>query len=321
MVYNEKLSSVQKAMKKSDIKLCLYPDLKNHSKLIIKAHSIQSKKIIERICDAKGQVLIPDIKIFGSKSGFNLKNVGKGLASTFNGLCSYHDNILFKSIEDNDYKNTKEQDVYYALRSIIKELYTKKKVIKFLNPFVEENDARLFQLGNIKGEYDLTYYLKMFYSNISVKKFDFLETKRIIFNDEYLIALNSSINLTKDFNGKAIDCLEDFKRIPKALFINIFPQKGKTYILLSYLSKDRNHFRFLDEQLINQKEKNQKIRLTNLISLNVENLVISPKLWGNFSKNEKEAYQKLFLEQIAWKQPNPSLIKVYNAFNWFKEAR
>jgi hypothetical protein len=309
---------LKKLLKAGNIKLCLYPMKDNCSNKIAKAHSIQNNRILSKI-SAAGMVYMPIVGIKNKSQTILMKKIGRKKASTFSGLCRYHDNQLFKKIDNNAYIiGDKEQEVAFALRSILKELYAKTRGIKILNPLaIKYEEIRLGQMGNIKGAEDLKTYLQIFVDNISKSNYDFLETKTIVLDREYLIAANSSINPPYDFDGNYISDLMDFHNLPKALFVNIFPQNGKTYILLSYLKKYSKYFKFLDNQLVHQKENVQRIKLSNLLATNVENITLSPTIWNKMSKADKDAYLGLFRENIQFNIEDAASISVFNKFNLF----
>jgi hypothetical protein len=308
---------LNKILKAGNIKLCLYPIKGNCSNKIAKAHSIQNNRILSKISET-GMVYMPTVSIRNSSQAISMEKIGRKKASIFAGLCRYHDNQLFKKIDNDDYAiGNKEQEVAFALRSILKELYTKTKVVKTLNPLTAISDeVRLFQLGNIKGAEDLKGYLKTFVGNIGTSNYSFLETKTIILNREFLIAVNSSINPQYDFDGSYISDLMDFQNLPKALFVNVFPQSGKTYILLSYLKRNSRYFEFLDSQLLNKREDVQRIRLSNLLATNIENIALSPTIWNKMSKADKDAYLGLFKETIEFEQGTDS-VGIFSKFNLF----
>jgi hypothetical protein len=309
---------LRKLLKAGSMKLCLYPAKINCSDKIAKAHSIQNNRILSKISVA-GMVYMPFVGIKNNSHIIDMEKIGRKKASTFAGLCRYHDNKLFKVIDNNDYViGDKEQEVAFALRSILKELYSKTKAIKILNPLAIMNDeTRLFQMGNIKGAEDLKIYLQNFVGNIDKSNFGFLETKTIVLGREYLIAVNSSINPTYDFEGNYISDLMNFRGLPKALFVNVFPQNGKTYVLLSYLKNHSKYFKFLDNQLVYRKENIQRIRLSNLLATNIENIALSPTIWNRMPKNDKNVYLSLFEKTIQFDMGENVSTDIFNKFNLF----
>ena len=102
-------------------KSCFIDDLKCSAK-IIKAHSIQNNKILNKLSYNGEVIMIASQK---DNLGFTTELVGRKKATVFTGFCGYHDNIIFLPIEEKDYcKYDKEQEFLFAFRALAKEYYT-----------------------------------------------------------------------------------------------------------------------------------------------------------------------------------------------------
>jgi hypothetical protein len=74
---------------------------------------------------ADGQVLMPRYRIEGDKPVLELAKIGRNLASTFTGLCSKHDNEIFKIIDAQPLDVDSEEHLrLLAYRSVMRELHT-----------------------------------------------------------------------------------------------------------------------------------------------------------------------------------------------------
>ena len=110
-------------------KVCLHPDLSTCKRGIIKAHSIQKNGGLNRIA-VKGKVYgilennVGDL----SKSNGTLtpKLVGIGKASTFTGMCGFHDDQTFAPIEKKSFVSCPEHTFLLAYRHFCKEVFTKR---------------------------------------------------------------------------------------------------------------------------------------------------------------------------------------------------
>ena len=116
-------------------KMCLHPEKASCSKDIIDAHSIQNSKSLDSISE-NGLVYRFEInlkKIFnkGKNELFMPDKIGKSNTSVFRGFCGYHDNKLFKEIDNNNIDPTQEQSVLLSIRSIAWEIYAKKTTSDF----------------------------------------------------------------------------------------------------------------------------------------------------------------------------------------------
>ena len=81
-------------------KKCVFPDKTNCSEQVIKAHSIQRNKILNRIAE-NGMLVSADVQNTLFTKEF--EKIGISSASTFFGFCSFHDTNLFSEIENKEY--------------------------------------------------------------------------------------------------------------------------------------------------------------------------------------------------------------------------
>ena len=82
---------------KKNFEGCLHPSF-TCKRPPIRAHSIQNRRVLDLI-QQDGQVRMPRYKIKGDKRALEFESVGRNQASTVTGLCSQHDNALFKVID------------------------------------------------------------------------------------------------------------------------------------------------------------------------------------------------------------------------------
>lgn len=106
---------------------CLFYDAAEYCNEVIDAHSIQRGQALSSIA-VDGYVYHPslsfgDVKKSKGKVSFARTHINS--FSTFRGLCKIHDNLVFRSIDDQPLKPTDQQAFLYAYRSILKELSAK----------------------------------------------------------------------------------------------------------------------------------------------------------------------------------------------------
>lgn len=83
----------------------MYPEKQACSEKIIKAHSIQNNKILNKI-STKGEVFMPCPK---ADNPFKvMTKYGRKEATVFTGFCKYHDKVVFQAIEDNAFDKSIE---------------------------------------------------------------------------------------------------------------------------------------------------------------------------------------------------------------------
>lgn len=301
-------SSMRKMLKDIAPNECFHKD-ENCSQKIIKSHSIQENKILKRISE-NGLVVCLDISKSMNAPTFN--PIGKKRATTFRGFCSYHDTHLFKSIENKDYKiGNKEQEFLFAYRALARGHYAK-KIAFYTSKFIKQNPNNLVPYFNIpshmpKNEAEVFYiankdafnqiekHKTVFNISLSKKHYFKVCTDTIVFEQEFPVAVCQYCTVEDDFEGNIINDLGNLYSELYYSFISIFPQNGKTYVLISYMKKHRNtNIANLGKYLLKQSENDQKIMISNLILTCCENFVISPKTWGSFSDDQKELIAQIF---------------------------
>jgi hypothetical protein len=125
-----------------------------------------------------------------------------------------------------------------------------------------------------------------------------LTHKYYSFDEEYPVACSSYFIPYFDSEGKRIITKEQVYSLSvKAsqnpsdslnVFLNIFPENGKTHVLFSFFSCNQNFSLFLEE-LFQQDDCHLKVSLSNIILNYVENIAFKPSYIENsFSIEERE---------------------------------
>ncbi|KAF1681263.1 hypothetical protein [Bacillus sp. SKDU12] len=305
------------------VKRCFHED-ENCNK-IIKAHSIQNNKILSKISE-NGEVLMfssePDVDNFISTS---LRPQGRKKATTFTGFCGYHD-AIFTPIEESDYViGNREQEFLYAYRACTKEHHSKLSstfMMKNLQNLVingQYNDfsshfdknkpspehidfmSDMFE-SHLFGANDAVErgekHIKWFNNWLDNSEFENIISEVIELDTEHHLAVTSTILVERDLVGNQINNLDDWT-IPLApLFLTVFPQNGKTYIILSYFTRNKRRYKFLSEQILSKSVDEQKNIISNIIISYAENTAFSPILWRQFNRETQRKIEEMFFDTI-----------------------
>lgn len=308
---------------------CFHKD-HNCSPKIIKAHSLQKNRILNKLSE-KGEVLtfsfdiskpIDNLINAVESIDFKMNRSGMKVASTFRGFCQYHDNLLFKPIEEHDYEmGNQEQEFLFAYRAFAKAysdlrsgISMNKKLVEMIDDRTIEKLYQTIYLGNISDELfeEVKNYIKdqlsgdllvrdimdamkvSFNKNLDYKRFYKTSTHTIVFPKEHYFALSSMIYLGRDINGQIINDFSKSGLNYKPLFITIFPQNKKTYIILSWFKKDAFKFQFIKNDLMNRSDEYIQILLTNIIANKIDNFYYSPMFWEILCEDNKKAFLKQF---------------------------
>jgi len=311
-------AGINKLKNESRYKECFHGG-KSCSSRIIKAHSIQRNRILNKISD-NGHVLV--FRLSDSVWGFELSETGNAIASTFSGFCNHHDTEIFSPIENFNYSpNDQEQEFLYAYRALAishnrkhSEKLFYKNLIKILAekkhgsygiPIRDQEDYNLHRKDYSTRLRFVEIALKQrektkiaFNANLQNNRFDSVETEILIFPEEYYIASSSALFIMRDFKGKIINNIYTPKEVNKPLFLSIFPQDGKTYVLMSFLKKERSFFSFTSD-IANKNIGMQKDMISKLIVKYSDNFVISPAAWNKLPNDQQERINELLMSSIS----------------------
>ena len=314
--------------KGSRFKGCLYPDKSTCSKKSIKAHSIQKNKVLNYIAQ-NGMVISADVrKIFYTK---NFDEVGVNSASTFFGFCNNHDTKVFSEIENRDYNKTLEQNFLYAYRACALEYVKKTEACNHQKDMIKRfrNSPYLEMLNFIltstqQGLKDVSECLEFFSDEFkkpkSKRNFKIINTTMFNLPYESLIAVNSLLSIHYNFQKALINDLSDPSRRPAPIFLNVFPQNGKTIILFSCFSVDINAYESILSELGTFSNSKIEYFFSNLIIVHCENLFMSPQKYNNIPKKMCKLIVSKFIKTIT-KPPQPNYLSQGspNLFKYLKK--
>ncbi|MEY8744354.1 hypothetical protein AB9M62_34080 [Bacillales bacterium AN1005] len=200
-------------------------------------------------------------------------------------LCGKHDKDIFNAIENgNAYEEDNElQNFQFAFRAYIFDFYEYclKMTNKNSNKWVEK-----------RGEFAHLEMIKLFekfrdcYMN---DKYDVLDTTLLKLDKEVGFVSCTKINPLIDMKGKY-----RWQSELAGCYLNIFPQNGVTYILISHFKENKKYCRKLINQLkeCEEKRKYKEIEtyLNKVVASHDMNLVISPRIYENWSQEAKQNF-------------------------------
>lgn len=326
-------------------KLCIKSD-PNCTKDIIRAHSIQNNGILKQISQ-NGLVLALDAMTTVPvlyEPDVSLIKISRKKATVFPGFCNHHDTKIFAPIEVQPYIGSYEQHFLYAYRSFAKWYSTlllmhkiRSEVIKLiirddyksLEHYFPSHNPYLFKqsfynaefrksfkaMNNTMARYERLRHTMNEYLDAS--NFDKIETAVIEFEREYPFAVSDVFHLASDVYGNIVNEYNGLNYNHSDLYINVFPQAGKTHVLLSYLERDKEKYAFIEEQILEQPVEKQKIILSNMLAIYSNNIVISPDWWEGITNEKQERELFLMLNQIRKQGNYPETLVLEPEFNIF----
>lgn len=297
---------VNQNWKDSDFKICLGFDNEKCTDEIKSAHSVQNNRILNMISE-NGHLYEITAETTRKGSIPSFKKISKNKASTFFGFCDHHDTELFKPIELHDYDEEKIQNFLFAFRGVALEYHRKQRLLNlsksnFKNhpaSLLDEDSIYLYRMAQLdvndyKKDYDIfkNDYLKEDYSNI-VTVFRQLDY-------EIEFAVCSAFAIQYDLNGNLLnDIYGDFgnEKVP-SIYINVYPVKSATNILISYHVEDQITYKDYLRQVKELSDESLKNYLNYLIIEYTENIFFSPKMIDSMTAKEKESILRSFSSSI-----------------------
>jgi hypothetical protein len=311
----------------TDFKICLGFTKDDCRPLIKNAHALQNNRILNRISE-QGHVFNISSNI--SKKGIDadFKKISKNKASTFFGFCDFHDNELFKPIEQKEYKNEEIQNFLFGFRGFCLEYHRKIRKLNTLRNNFKASPG--FMLSPIavqlyrNSEFDIadsqTEY-ETFRKDYFNKDFNKLRTIHRRLNKEVEFAVSSSFAVKDDLHGNVInDIYSVNSEIVPNIHLNIFPVDGETVIILSYHNNyDSIYSKYFDE-LRELSDEDLEIHLNFLVINYTENIFFSPRLLKKLSDEQKRSLLASFQSSMD-AQKTYELIKDgqffnFNLFSW-----
>lgn len=288
-------------------KYCLYPsaDKSKCKGQIIKAHTIQRNGGLNQI-SRNGHVygFMNDLVTVNKNGGILLPElIGINKASTFTGFCNYHDTMLFKPIETNEFLSNNEHTFLLGYRAICKEYFLKivqqtsiqymkdhspalpnKDLIEFIKVYENGLTSGINLAKSIKKEYD-NFLIEKNYSN---SNFYVLRIDKVP-----PIMCSGGSYPDYDFEGNRLQVISDLHKPLDNLTFSIIATDSGGAIVFQWLSNSLKSKDFIKS--LNQKDKRN---ISNLIIKyafsNFENIYMSPDWWEQLNYKK----QKYLIKRI-----------------------
>jgi hypothetical protein len=283
-------TSKTNAIKK--ITQCFYPRCTNKA---INSHILQKNGIISSIAE-NGHVYEMEISKYKETEHF-FKKIGINDAFSFSCFCQHHDTELFKSIETDtidfsEYKNC----LLFTLRTMYNEKFRKLVNIEMFNQLIS-NFSDLFDIdylkkeieGNNLGIMDMEKTEKLIWNDLNAG------TKSFIFKIREISKLD--VCLAAFYNYETSQELEEYYKIyhkqkedVSDIFINLFPYKSKSILLMGYKKQDEKTVKGYVCDFFSDNEKRLERKITNLMMFRCETWIISSTFYKKNIEKNREAF-------------------------------
>lgn len=290
------VSTINEISKKRFIKQCVHPKKEDCSEDIIKAHSIQNNRILNKLA-VNGHVISMKHDKLIFMSG---QETGRKIASTFTGFCGYHDKTTFQEIEDKVFVGSQKQLFLFAYRAFALEYHKKQEQFKMFRiqfskkPSIAKSkelmDSYKAMLLGLKDNDKTKEHLDEALLN---GNYDILNHYIWEIPFEIEFAVSTTFSLHYDLCGNKINDYFTAERI-RSIFVNIFPEEGRSFCLFSWLKIDNECYEEFGKQFEALDEEKKKKYLNNLLPIMTENIIISPRLWQLWGESKQQDFEALF---------------------------
>lgn len=297
---HESMTYVMKNKKK--LLFCLHEDC-NCSSQIIKSHSIQNNKILSKLSVNNHVYTISTDP--NQIMGVDIKKCGKNDATTSTCFCLNHDTDIFKPIELKDYEYSEEQNFLYAYRAFSKAYYDKLDEQAAQQCIFAACPNRYIELGLVGRMRGTTIGVQeneaiRLYLNkaLDERRFSAVETITITFDFEIQFATSYMCPMSYDLMGNQINDVWSMKDRMKNIFVSMFPENGKSYVLISWLDIDAISFLEVKEQFKSLRDNSNKRflinTLNNMVACQSDNFAFNPKYFESWDKETKDNFLNEF---------------------------
>ena len=217
-------------------------------------------------------------------------------ASTFTGYCSFHDNELFKPIEDDHFQLIQQHVALLTYRTLSMELYKKRRL------------SELQQEGlDINGETDISATFQSYYemlepaNQLALLDIEVLhDMGKAIIEDDFsdfnyyaieidrkpAIVASGGSTLVCDIYGSAIQDLESLEPLDLIAF-NLLPHRTKYGIaVFSWHGKSESNENFI-RSFHSTADSDKPNLLVNFVFHNFENTFVAPRWWDGLPNEQK----------------------------------
>lgn len=286
-------------------RLCLHPDAPaGCSKKIIRAHTVQRRTSLHRIAE-DGHVLglSTEPKVLDRTQGkIGVRPIGINRASTFEGFCSYHDNITFSPVEDAPFTATDQQCFLLGYRAMCRELYQKQTVLdameyvktldrgrsvpeqvywqQFVQSLVRGHSAGYCDLVALKHEFDRILLSKTF-SDVFYYVFFISGVPDVM--------ATFGLTVQYDFEGNRLQVLSDVDTPLDALYVSIIATEPGGAIVLTWRDLHTNAVTKFVESLAVIDNCDVPDAIVRLVFGHSENTFFRPAWWNSLPNDLQSA--------------------------------
>ncbi len=286
------------------INRCLEPTL-SCTNTAIRAHSVQNGRVMD-LLHRNGHVksLTPNRRntdrvelIWG--------DIGRNLATTFEGFCSEHDSALFLPIDTNPVdQGSSEQLFLYAYRAVARELHQLMEASVRTQSMYQQRVEAGIDNGN---EPEAAGMMAVEHMITAHSTFVYKTSLDVAFVDQNFTTLKHEIvRVAHQAPAIAASVFFDldtrrYQDEPPRIALNIFPiSRDETVAVFSFTDGDAEPVREYIHEILTTSGDYQKYLISRLLLLHAENFVVAPTLFDTWEDAKRDAIRDFFLQTIRY---------------------
>lgn len=265
------------------------------------AHSIPSSTVLKRL-SRNGHVVMPHISLkYPPPAEISFKAIGISSATTFTGLCSQHDNDIFRLI-DTTLPNIKDDTHLFLLayRAVLREFHVvlqnglrfqatyQKRVDLGISPGAVPCQYGLFAASHLENAYDCYSYKRQFDVAYLNKRWDDV-THEILF----LADQGPTIAVSSLFSLDDVPAPE----VPRVA-LSLFPNDDGVVVVFSSTKDDSPYVRDYIKRILDADSYYRRYLISKLVLQSCDNFVISPEYFDQMSNSQKDAICRFYVDTI-----------------------
>lgn len=285
--------------KRFSTKVCMAPHT-DHDGSIVSAHTLSREAVLRKI-SKEAHVYAPNIKFrfFPDENPIQVKKLGIGDTSVFNGFCAKHDASLFSCLENEPFTFQPKQIFMLAYRATARECYLKRKQFESI-PTPEQigaiykvkdklkyTDAVLrIQESSLRGAEEIEAFKTKLDGYLLQEDWKRFETFCIHFPKTPSLVACFVFQPFFDMDGNKLQDFTNLRADMSTLAISLLPLEKGGVAIFSWLdTANAAPLRFYTSIT---KSKNQTSAIIHAILDNGDNFAISPEWYESLPPEKKE---------------------------------
>jgi hypothetical protein len=286
------------------INRCLEPTY-SCTNTAIRAHSVQNAAVMD-LLHRNGHVkLLTANRRNADRFELIWSDIGRNLATTFEGFCSEHDTALFAPIDTGPFDPADRERLFlYAYRAIARELHQLMEAAVRTQSMYQQRIEAGIDNGN---EPELAGMMAVEHMMTAHSTFVYKSwLDEALLGRDFNILNHEIVRLAPQAPAIAASVFFDldtrrYQDEPPRIALNILPvSRDETVVIFSFTDADAEPVREYIDEIFRSSGEYQKYLISRLLLLHAENFVVAPALFDNWNDEKRNAIRHFFLETIRY---------------------